>query len=442
MTIQDGAIVRVPMDTLPTLRTNPAGTITATQSQANTGLGAIADSVVRFACQTRRRYPELWNNPIDRSVEFLSGGLVQTGWAVACQPFDNAAPGDGAYAGQVIGGQCPVNYVVTVNFVNGQGTPGSAFIVAPGPVRSVSFPVTQVAANRVWTLRVVCGPTSQVLTTSAFSTNNPSTYIREWSYTVVRQDGLPDNCGNAPPATLPPAPIPVTTGNISVNLGGQVVNVPISIGGPTMPNYPDVDFSPEIVLNGNVTVNVTPQEVIFRFPDGLPTVPSVALPSLNPVIELTPTLEVLSGNTVNIQNDVSIIRDIVEGGVTVDLSELEELIRACCCSPTYEYGVVSLATNSRGGIFNLPPDTVAVGIQKTEQLASAPSQSGEGIVPDCSPTAWVSFGYGDLPGVREHGSWDNSAFPVPPNANSFTLLGIYASKYNIYAVTKTKVVPP
>lgn len=442
MAIQDGAIVRVPMDTLPTLRVNPSGTITSTASTAGGGMAQIADRLVNYACRVRRTNPELWENMVDRTANFVSGGIINTAWQTICQPFDNANPGDGAASSQIVGGQCSVNYTITWQTTQLNGaTAGNGFVTLPGPIRSVTLPVTQSGLFRIWSIRIVYGPSSLVYLNQVYSQQSPSGYIGAWNYTIVRQDGLPDNCGDAPPRPLPPTP-PSTTGTVNIQLGPQTVTVPVSIGGPTMPNYPDIEFTPELVLNGDINVNITPSEVVFRFPEPLPGFPIESLPSLNPVIELTPTLELLSGNTVNIQNDVSIIRDIVEEGVEVDLTRLETLIRACCCSPEYEYSSEVLATNTRGGTFELPANTIAVGIQKSAQAVNAPVQSGEGIIPNCSPTAWISFGYGGKPGVREYGSWDESAFPIPKDCDTFVLLGIYNTRYNIVAIIKEKVVPP
>lgn len=442
-----GSQIRVPTSSLPTVRRAlPTGSGSSTlQGQA---ASILADRLVARYCEVRRSHPGLWQNGASQAASALLGNAPNILAEELCRPYDNEAPGSGSGEFQVVGGQCSTQYRVSWTGTQISGaSAGGSFADLPGPIRSVTLVVRQAGVFRAWDVRIVYGPSSLVITPALYSVQAPSQYLVSWNYSIARLDGQPDNCGNAPPTPLPPVP-PQWTVPVNVQLGPQSVSIPVTIGGADVALYPNFEFDPTINLPGGIDVNIGPSEVVFNFPERIPNFPAVVMPPLNPVIPLETNLINIGNNQIEINDNVlqiagnvTQIINIFNEGVPVDLSELEALIRACCCNPEYTYERDVLAASSRGGVYPLPVGTIAVVCEQTAIPGRSPGSSGEGIVPDARWEGWVSFGADGKPGTRQQLQWRDSAYPVPKHSDTFLLFGLYDSSYKITAIIETKVVP-
>jgi len=441
--LQQSRVIGVPRDSLPTVRRqlNPAPPNTG--DLRSTAIATIADRAVSRYCAVRRSHPGLWVNPLDEGFNALTVNAPNLFVEELCRPYDNEAPGTGSPQSQIVGGQCPVNYIITIIGTQGQGLNPIQIRTLLGPIRSVRMEVGLSGLLRTWDVVVVHGPTSTTATIRLYdvTATNMQAQLTNWQYSFVRQDGNPDNCGNGPPIALPPTP-PTWNTTTNVQIGPQVVNIPVSIGGPDVGNYPNFNFDPTITLDGTVQVQIGPSEVQLIFPEPIRLFPDTLFPVLNPLVNLAPAIELLSNNQIEINAGIEIIQGEIEEGVPVDLDPVLQLIRACCCSPNYVYSTSLVSASTRGGIFDLPEGTVAVLVSQTVNPVLSPLASGEGFVPDARWEGWLSFGRDGKPGTRQQIQWRDGGYPVPQDSNCVLIFGLYNSSYSITAVIKTKELPP
>lgn len=441
--LQQSRVVGVPRDSLPTVRRslNPAPPNVG--DLRSTAISTIADRAVARYCAVRRSHPAFWTDPLTTGTNALLVNAPNLLAEELCRPYDNESPGTGGAQSQVIGGQCAVNYVLFASGTVQNGQMWSQQWVLPGPIRSVRMEVTQQGGFRVWNLVVVYGPNSLTFTGQLISSQStsPTGFLATWQYSLTRQDGQPDNCGNGPPVTLPPNP-PQWNTTTNIQVGPQSISVPVSIGGVDVANYPNFNFDPTVTIDGSVQVQIGPSEVQLIFPEPINLFPDTLFPVVNPLVNLAPALQLLSGNQIEINNNIEIIQGEIVEGVPVDLDPVLQLIRACCCSPNYVYSTSLVSASTRGGVFDLPEGTCAVLVSQTVNPVRSPMASGEGFVPDARWEGWISFGRDGKPGTRSQIQWRDGGYPVPPDCNSILIFGLYNSSYSITAVIKTKELPP
>jgi hypothetical protein len=193
-----------------------------------------------------------------------------------------------------------VNYLVTytaffTRLSDGQEfQEGPATAVVPGPVgplRNVIGDIGGVPRNQLWLGDYNTGGS----TVAAFFSPYTGSYSN-----IVRQDGLPDNCGNPPPPPAPPwpptgEPVPTTItyegddGDTYIQDGDYFVFSPsINFNGDLVV---PITWEPDLGVSLSGTLNVTTGDInfspdIFRpgrpggEPDGSPTPPEP--PATNP----------------------------------------------------------------------------------------------------------------------------------------------------------------
>jgi len=441
--LQQSRIIGVPRDSLPTVRRALGANAPVGGDLRATAIATIADRAVARYCAVRRSHPGLWANPVDGAFNALLNNAPNILAEELCRPYDNESPGTGSPQSQIVGGQCAVNYVVSASGTVQNGQTFSQQTTLPGPIRSVRLDVVTQGGFRLWNLVVIYGPASLTSTLQLISSasNSPSGFLATWQYSLARQDGQPDNCGNGPPIALPPAP-PAWNTTTNINIGPQSISVPISIGGGDVANYPDFNFDPTVTIDGSVDVRVGPVDIQLVFPAPIAGVPDSIFRDLNPNINLAPALEILSNNQIQIDAGIEIIQGEIVDGIPVDLDPVLQLIRACCCSPSYVYSQSLVVASTRGGIFDLPEGTVAVLVSQTVNPVRSPMASGEGFVPDARWEGWISFGRDGKPGTRSQIQWRDGGYPVPQDSNCVLIFGLYNSSYSITAVIKTRELPP
>lgn len=193
----------------------------------------IIGNVVRTACNG-------WSTSPTSNVPF---GASNNFMRELCNPYFQAsgyqAPSDQP---DYTGGQCPALYVVTVNCTatvrNLNTNQTFTNVYAPsstgnlqGPLGSTNVQVINVPINSQ-TIVVTIQTATGVVTLAQFSLQNDRAFVdRQVSFSVARQDGQPDVCGNPQPPYRPgTAPVYVygtpatfTRGNTSFT---YVVNPP------------------------------------------------------------------------------------------------------------------------------------------------------------------------------------------------------------------------
>ena len=165
---------------------------------------AVRDAIVGHACNLWAAYPDFMTNRTDPITSFARGFMNQ-----ACSPIQPPLPPPGP---PYVGGQCcDANYTVTVNvtrsFNNGPPeTFDQIFFVnqakivnssVGNPVGNPNFLETQLLLENCAGVQFI---NSQPIGGVGFTGQINST-------TIVRNDGLPDNCGDPLPGYGSPTPI-------------------------------------------------------------------------------------------------------------------------------------------------------------------------------------------------------------------------------------------
>lgn len=183
-------------------------------------------------------------------------------------------PDEGRPSSPFTGGQCPVQYDVSVRITRASGTIQNPFDVGTvrvlGPVQGATFVNLPGNSTRI---DVIAAPSTghtdgryavgSVATNFGGGENVNSATITS----VVRVDGNPDNCGSPTPVipTLPPGGNIVNSPVTYINNEGDTVNIPLVIAF----GYADIDFNgtvnipiklnftanPELNLNGTLNLN-------------------------------------------------------------------------------------------------------------------------------------------------------------------------------------------
>lgn len=245
------------------------------------------------------------------------------------------------------------------------------------------------------------------------------------SFTPVRIDGLPDNCGSPPPVyppTLPPANNYTTNAPVTIN--NSPVTIPVTII-PTV--FAPVNiFRPEINVNvGGVNVNFDLGGVNF---------------TINPPAGTTPVLP--PNDTRPTKPPSTPPTSPTKPAAPTDLSEVYKQladIKACACKKAT---VVSNSVfgNSRGLATPLPSRSQYVTLSISVG-SSVRYQASEGNAPDVHYVGWLSFGIGGVYGERLPLSYSDNAFIVPEGADSVAFSLVFGSTGILRAYYLLDVVP-
>jgi len=258
--------------------------------------------------------------------------------------------------------------------------------------------------------------------------------------------------GGTVPAPYPPAPQPPQffRPNITVNIGGQNVNFPITFA-PTSPS-PNYPTRPQINFNiGNqISVNITGDGFTFGNPasptrppgqPGNPIPPGGRLPALPapPLIDPPPGTGSGGGGTPTVCPDVNLqpVLDAI-AVLKLEVDEVEEdvkLLLDCdrCDRPPASLCSKRLIGTGSSAVFQLGERAVWVGVEVTQRPTN-----WKGYLVDNSPDVlicgWHEFGSAIAQGVRTPIQYEKNIYPVLEGAEkfSFGLQSGHIANYYVY----------
>lgn len=396
-------------------------------------LAPIARQARNVACTIRQQNPWLWDRVVNPDY-FPLPALFRNNrqaWDNICQafPVSNQEPQG------FNGGQCPVFYIVRgyVRLLSPVQT-SNQNITAQGPLQGIRWRQVPYSTNSIDYRLDVFNASGVNVGTSIFAGNAP---IDNYYFTVERQDGQPDSCGNRgidiPIPILPP---PITF-NIQVDNGGQRTTQIVTLPGLVVNNWPDFQFSPTFDLGG-VTAEFNLDGITLDFGGDTPWVDGGNAP-----VDLTPVLTAISESEIGIRSDISAVEaNILDRLDTIDarLSSILDAIRCCCCESGVTFDVQSLATDSAGGRYPLPSNTVAVIIQNTSIDPSlVRTQDGSGSAPTVFYWGWNAVCYGNaLGGTRTELSYLDTSVECSTGATSVIVNPTHGTRANVSAIIKNK----
>lgn len=412
----------------------------------------LARSLTNVLCQVRQNLP--W--AFDAGSTFTPGNpfpgnfsLTRRFWDNQCRQNPLPAPQRGAEG--FVGGQCPVTY--RVEFLldrRGGNTIAIQTTDITGPLSRIWIETTgENTTNRTWTGRVEAqsgaSRSSVIGSDNPFGTANGSPYSNP-RFRIIRMDGLPDNCGDRPPTISYPATPPPTFINLPVTIGGQQREVRVDLPDLDVSNWPEYTFSPTIQIGditarfdfGGVTVEYTPTT----------TIPTAPIPDIQQNIENINNTTNNTNNTVNnIENEIENVRNTVENinttinnGIPVDLTEVINAIKCCCCENNVTYESEIVVSNSLGGIFGIPENTIAVIISGSDvDLDLIRTQTGGGDSPPVLFWGWYAVCYGNSSGgERIPLQFESHSVAVGEHAKAILVSPTHNARCSIVAIRKEK----
>ena len=397
------------------------------------GLLGLVDQAATAICGLYGKSPSSFLRVINPA-----NGLIDNSRPVFDDLCTNIAPLPPGPSLQYPGGQCDlVQYNVTYNAterlsdgVGGiverpfQGTDrlnGPIKSISLGPIDTITHTGSTVTGSAV--ININCrGSSFQPSTPQqdfAEGTGNAnSRLINLGAISVVRVDGLADNCGAPNPSYPSPSPNPSDYTKIVPYPvpGGGTINIPVTIV-PTFAPSPGI-FRPEVnVTVGGMNVNFSlggftlsptvslPVNVNFPFGDPRPNAP-------------TPTpIAPRPGPAAPPFDPTAII---------TRLHRIEQEIIDCCAaahpySPPPLANIIATSLGSgQGGTFPLPPLTFRVDVQITTRPTREKVQIGV-LSPDVLFAGWARFSDGATTGKRQAIDSVKTFFsPTERIANAFT----------------------
>jgi len=248
-------------------------------------------------------------------------------------------------------------------------------------------------------------------------------------------------CGDrVPPPNLPATPPPNTYIFNDINIGGQLGPITVSLPDLNVDLWPEFSFNPRIDMGG-FSFEFQLAGIDINFPEG------VTIPGSSSGTDLQPVLNRIDESTLGIRTDISEVLteiDELDESISEQLSTLESLIRCCCCEENVTYESTTLSTNSSGGRFSLPENTVAVRILGTDiDINRIRSQNGSGDAPTVYYWGWYSVSYGNGDGgERIPLSFLSTAIAVAPRAEFIAVSPYFAAKCTVIAIVKNKNCEP
>lgn len=411
----------------------------------------LARSATRALCAVRQNIPFAF----DVASTFSPGTTPWPGsyqitrrfWDSQCaeQPIPETSR-DGA---GLLGGQCPgvlytVTGIITRTNVLPPNNPDAEFAVANclGPLRDVWITTRAGGNGRQFVLNVIdsTGFKREGILGSDQITN-PVIVNPRFRITPV------DNCGiGIVPPPLPVLP-PPNTFNIPITIGGEQRTVTVNLPEFDTSNWPEFTFSPTLEIEGALFefdfggVNIT-------YEGGSSTPPPRVAPEIeqeidtvnNTVNNVNNTVNEIVNEIENVTNTVNNIQTTINNELIADLAEILAAIKCCCCEDNVTYETETIATNSEGGVFNVPDDAIAIIISGSDfDLNDIRTQSGSGTAPTVFYWGWASVNYGGTTGgERVPLQFENQSLPVGEGATSVLVNPTYNSRCSVSVVLKRK----
>lgn len=393
----------------------------------------------QFYCGVRREYPWAFYTAVVAGMAEPARAMHYLQLSRYCPTEPSPTPR--SEPALFTGGQCPgVQYQVG-GFVKLRNTAllGVGSPPLPSPIRSVIWTTTQLPNSRVQrSFRVVYGNnfvTQEYIVTDQFSPMEPEEYRYVF---VARPDGQPDNCGNTTVIYPPPITPPPTTFNITVNLTGQPQSVEIELPELNVDDWPNFTFEP-VIRWGDVTFRYESEGVRITMPGNLlaPSLNTSVNVDLNPVLNAIGTVN--NNISTNFQNVIGNTNNNT-AEIRLDIAELKDSVEQCCCDKDVTYEAVTIVTDTEGGRFTLPENTVSVRIDGSNVDTNfIRTQSGSGFANDVFYWGWYSVGYASgADGDRIPLHYLQQAASTNEHAKTITVNPTYGARATIVATVKTE----
>lgn len=367
----------------------------------------LANVAADFFCDVYSQFPSaVISSPLDNPGARFADGLARR----ICAPRDKLPP-DAEPAPE--GGQCPgviyrVGYSVEIG-----GSPSTGEVLLPGPIGGISS-----RSQDPFNLVVIeCGVDPgispegyyAILSTAdkpSFDAGLESAQITS----IVREDGLADDCGTGYPnypqglPTLPDvkAPRTVPVGGVPVDVNVEITPIKFEVG---------VSIKPEFNINiGGIQFNfdITGAKITIaptlKLPDILP-------PQLDPRDPPPPALEPGKEPVADpdLRRELDAIKD--------KLDEIEE----CACDEDEDQPLLTDVLGSgSGGTYTIPERTEFVSLELTTLPSNERIEFGNGTSQNVIFAGWCSFGTSQGDGERVPVSYENNAFFAPLGATRFS----------------------
>lgn len=392
----------------------------------------------------------------------VGAGLIDNSRGVfddLCAPTDLPP----APAPQFSGGQCDsvlYNISLAINTQSGHYAPDCALIVTGtltgyatvfGPVSGIRltngatmygdcqiYGYSNVVATCRGTQATGIQPLGEFVLTGASGGN----ILKITQSVVVRNDGLPDTCGNPVPSYPPPSATPKDFSDVAIVhiTPTTTVSVPISFT-PTIAPVGGI-FRPEFNFDvGGINVNLSPGGFTFS--------PNLEIPVNLPSPYFDPRTVPGTPRPINPPTNGS-------GGTPFDptliiarLKRMEQEILDCCAaghpySPPSLANIISTSLGSgQGGSFALPALTFRVDVNITTRPVKEKVQYGV-LSPDVLFAGWARFSDGNTVGVRQPIDAVSTFFsPTERIAAKFTytLYTGYSATVTAFSVVPTPPAP-
>jgi hypothetical protein len=395
---------------------------------------SFAEPFRQAACQVRQANPGYFRS-IQPGLAVAAGpALLADGfWDNLCPDYPPPPdPGDRP----LIGGQCPVVYEVLAFHRDSSGQVASTLRQAQGPLNGVLVQRLPVPNQpNQWVHRLIILDASNQEITSDFGQTFTQFLGRYW-FLVRRQDGQSDNCGDRPGQPIPPSTPPSNVVPVNIVLGGQQVNIPVTLPNIVIENGEVVSFEPVFQI-GPVEVTINPDSFDFEWPDTDINLPGDRTTGGTP----EGTINNIQTTIQNTFNNTEITNDILNEFVLtteVQLNNILNEIEECCENKTYTVERQTLSLNTTGDRYNLPENCVAVRIEAITPFTSrTPGYVGPGNTENVNFWGWFSVGYVDgTDGVRNELVYADSTFPVFEGAKTCTVAPKYQNRARVYAYYK------
>lgn len=367
----------------------------------------------------------------DNIADFMTGRQF---WDRLCatQPVPPESSGDLAFRG----GQCAIEYYVQgVLLRTDLSGPQEFGHFLPGPIQRIFWTVVDapdIAGKRYYINTVDATGFLRSTLVGAEQFGATPVYDR-----YIKIFPPTDNCGDRPIVPdLPAVPPPTSFIVNNININGQVGDVEVSLPDLNVNDWPDFEFSPTIDVGG-IRATFELGGINVTLPGGASIADSDSPTNLQPVLDR------IDESTLAVRTDISeVITDIEEVSELINerFDDLESLIRCCCCEESVTYEISALSTNSSGGRYELPPNTVAVRIIGSDiDVERIRVQPGSGTSPSVYFWGWYSIAYGDGDGGdRIPLSFVQTAVVAFPGARYIAVCPYFGAKCTVIAIVKNK----
>lgn len=398
-------------------------------------LAAVARAAVNAMCQVRAAAAPIFDRPVGGVLGTVQEAMMNRDfWDNICRSTPSPeTTSDLPFRG----GQCAIPYSVKGSLLRTDITnPQEATITGiPGPIRRIFW--TRVfnpgIAQDDYILNVVGADNFQ--RTQGVGSERPTNRTVYDRYITISPNT--PNCGDLIPNTpIPPTPPPSSYTVNNININGQVGPVVVSLPDLVVNNWPDFEFNPRIDLGG-ITAQFDLGGITINFPD------NVSIGDGGSSVDLDPVLNRIDEQSTAIRTDISeVLTEIDDLGTLIGnkIDDLESLIRCCCCEENVSFTINTIVTNTLGGRYEIPDNTIALRIIGSDfDTNRLRTQSGSGDASTVFYWGWYSIAYADgNGGDRVQLCYQEQAVYVFPHAQFVTVNPVYNSRATIVAIVKNK----